>query len=185
MTLEAFYYSSQIVAAIAIVGSLFYLGAQTNQTSRNQRAMMHQIRVQGIRNLFEKIGDPAFAGTYRAGILADPTMEEPARDQFVYFARSQFNTFNELFLLQREGLIDDARWRISRKALEGLLIYPGYRAVYRILRDNLDEDFITFADAIMAKVKHMALPRDFGEIWTDLAAEEREALKATLPSPAT
>ena len=185
MSLEEVYYVSQVVAAVAIIGSLIYLGVQTQQTSKNQRAMMHQSRVDNIRDIFNKIGDPAFAAIYRAGASAEPGMETNACAQFAYFARGQLNSLQELFLQRRDGMIDERRWNISRGAIRTLLTYPGYRALYKLVRGGLDPDFVALTDSILIETKDKAPPDEFALAWADLASQERATMDAALKHAST
>ena len=57
MSLEEFYYVSQIIASTAVLASLIYLALQTRQTSRNQRAQMNQARSEWVRGSYEKMLD--------------------------------------------------------------------------------------------------------------------------------
>lgn len=44
MVLEKFYVISQVVAALAVIGSLVFVGLQMGQSDKTQRAIMHQER---------------------------------------------------------------------------------------------------------------------------------------------
>jgi hypothetical protein len=180
MSLEEIYYVSQIVAAVAIIVSLIYLAVQTHQTANNQRAMMHESRVQSIRETFEKIGDPAFASAYRAGLVAEPGMDDSACHQFAWFARGQMNHVQEVFLQWREGMVDEGRWNITWRVNAVLFAYPGVRAVYRLVRGNLHPDFVALIDSNLVEAKGKAPPRDFALAWSAVAAQERAAMEAEI-----
>lgn len=175
MTLEDISNLSQAIAAVAVVVSLIYLALQTRQSARNQRAMMHSARAQSIRDSFTTMGDPSFAAIWRAGVAAAPDMSLDEAQQFAFFARGQFATFQEQFLDWRAGLVDDVRWAATRGGMAALLATPGHRAVYRRARIAQHAEFRALGDTLFDEAKGKPFP-DVASTWLALAAEERAAL---------
>jgi hypothetical protein len=62
--------------------------------------------------------------------------------------------------------------------LKGLLTRPGLRAVYKLLRNRLDKDFVALADALIAEAKNEPTPPDLVTAWQMLAASERASVTA-------
>ena len=58
MSLENFYYISQIIASFAVLASLIYLALQTRQTSKNQKALMNQGVVNRISDTIHWMSEP-------------------------------------------------------------------------------------------------------------------------------
>jgi len=164
MSLEQVYYVSQVVAAVAIIGSLIYLGVQTQQTSKNQRAMMHWNRMLSSRDGAIRIGDPTFAPIWRAGMAADPQMDPTASHTFAWFARGSLIWYHELFLEHRDGMIDGRRWRSTWNGLKSRLDFPGFRAAYKLARVNLDPEFVAMVDALVLEASKTP-PPDWGTEW--------------------
>ncbi len=175
MTLEDISNLSQAIAALAVVVSLIYLALQTRQSARNQRAMMHSARAQSIRDSFYRMGDPSFAAIWRAGVAAAPDMSLDEAQQFMFFARAQFASFQEHFLDWRAGLLDDDRWSATRAGMAAVLATPGYRAVYRLSRIAQHVEFRALGDILFDDAKGKPFP-DPASTWLALAAEERAAL---------
>lgn len=67
MSIEEIYYVSQIISSIAVLVSLIYLALQTRQTSRNQKAQMHESRSLWLRHEVRLMGDPAVSTALRLG----------------------------------------------------------------------------------------------------------------------
>jgi hypothetical protein len=179
MSLEEFYYVSQIVASIAVLASLIYLALQTRQTARNQQAQMHIMRFQFIRDFTFKIGDRSFGETFSAGMEAEPGMSAAQSREFFLFVYSLIQSFEEQFYERREGMIDARRWDSSRSALKAMLARPGFRAVYKIWQSRLDKDFVALADTLIAEAKKEPTPPDIVAVWQMLAASERASATAT------
>ena len=177
MSLEQIFYTSQIIAAAALVGSLIYLALQTRQAALNQRAIMHANREQAVEEISLRIGDPAFGAIWREGVYASPDMDVFKAHQFAWFARAHLNRFQEHFFGWREDLIGDERWSTTRGHLEMMLSYPGYRAFYRMWRTSANADFCALADQVLEEVRGRDAPDD-ARLWLTLAAEEKVAIDA-------
>jgi len=179
MSLEQVYYVSQVVAAAAIIGTLIYLAVQTQQTSKNQRAMMHWNRMLDRRDTTGRIGDPTFAPIWRAGMAADPQMDPTACHAFAWFVRGSLISYHEQFLEHRDGMIDDRRWKASWNGLKSQLDFPGYRAAYKLARVSLDpeSEFVAMVDALLVEANKTP-PSDWGTAWQKMAAEELAAVSA-------
>jgi hypothetical protein len=177
MTLEELYYISQIVAVIAIFCSLIFVGLQTRQTARNQRALMHANRNQSITESLRSLGDPALARIYMAGSAATPGMDPLEVNQFVFLARATFSGMQHQFLEWREGLIDDVRWKITRDSLNILLTTPGHRAAYLMWREyGATPQFRAVCDDILQN-NECRMPADTSAIWHALAAQQVERIR--------
>jgi hypothetical protein len=75
-------------------------------------------------------------------------------------------------------MIDTSRWSANERVLRNLFGYPGYRAVYKLARGNMDKDFVALADTILEEAKTQPAT-DIALAWKALAASERAA-----PTPA-
>ena len=177
MTLEEIYYVSQIAAAVAIFGSLVFVGLQMRQTSRNQRALMHANRNQDIQQSLHRMGGPAMARVLLAGAAATPSMDSLDVNQFIFAARATFSGMQHQFLEWREGMIDDVRWKITRDSLNILLTSPGYRAAYLMWRAyGATPPFRAVCDDMIQK-NECQLPADTSAIWRTLAAQQLEGIR--------
>jgi hypothetical protein len=58
MSLESFYYISQIIVSFAVLASLIYLAMQTRQTTKNQRALMNQGVINRISDTIHWMSEP-------------------------------------------------------------------------------------------------------------------------------
>ena len=68
MSLEEFYYVSQIFASIGVLASVIYLALQTRQTARNQKTALHQERVIQMANDLQRSIEPAIASVIKEGM---------------------------------------------------------------------------------------------------------------------
>lgn len=178
MSLEDFYYVSQIIASTAVFASLVYLALQTRQTSRNQQAQMHALRLQTINALIMKMGDPSFSGTCQLGLAAEPGMSATQAREFYFFVFSMLYGMQEQFLEHKEGMIDASRWQATRDVFRYYLSMPGFRAVFRVRRLGMDPGFVALGDTLIAETNAQSVPPDLSIGWLTVAAEERAAMVA-------
>ena len=181
MSLEEFYYVSQIIASTAVLASLIYLALQTRQTSRNQRAQMNQARSEWVRGSYEKMLDPQFVTTFRAGLVGDPNMDDEQSYLFAMFATSELQGFEEVFRQWRDGMIDDNRWQSTRDNLKGLMAWPGYRAMFELRRQYWDREFVTIVDGAFLNVKPMSI-NHLGQAWKAQVAGLRASQPQSTPA---
>jgi hypothetical protein len=172
MSLEEFYYISQILASVAVLASLIYLALQTRQTARNQQAQMHIMRLQNVRDDVRKQADPAFQPIFRAGLMGDPNLQTTDGVQFVLYVYGLLQNFQEQYHEWQEGMINDRRWEPSQYAMREFLSFPGFRAAYQLHRSRLDAEFATLADKLIAEGRKMSIESGAFEKWQQLAAAE-------------
>ena len=180
MSLEQFYYVSQIIASTAVLASLIYLALQTRQTARNQRAQMNQARSEWIRESFAKYIDPQFAPVFNAGIAGDPAMDDAQCERFALFATSELMGFEEVMRQWRDGMIDENRWRSTQFNLKRTVTWPGYHAAFELRRAYWDREFVTIVDDALLNVGAFAKP--FGQAWKSKVASLRAKRQQSKPA---
>jgi hypothetical protein len=179
MSLEEFYYVSQIAASVAVLASLIYLALQTRQTARNQQAQMHAMRLQAVRNDIDKINAPAFYQTFQAGMRADAELKPEELSQFLGVAYGLMLNFQEQFHEFQEGMINARRWEPSKLALRRQLAFPGFRAAISTYRAELDPQFVTLVDHLLAVLKTAPAMQPTNHRWKQHVDEDRAAMAAT------
>jgi hypothetical protein len=175
MSLEEFYYVSQIAASAAVLASLIYLALQTRQTARNQQAQMHVMRLQYVRDDVTRLGAPAFSAVYRQGLAGDPELKAEEGWQFVMTAYGLLLSFQEQFHEFHEGMLNKRRWEPTRSTIKRVMSSPGFRAVFHLFRPQLDAQFAAAVDEIIAEVKVSPLEHVSFAKWQQLVAAERGA----------
>jgi len=179
MSLEDFYYVSQIIASVAVLASLIYLAIQTRQTARNQQAQMHAMRLQAVREDIKRITDVSFQHTYQAGMAADTELTPAELGQFLGVTYGLLLNFQEQFHEFKEGMINARRWEPSRAALRRQMTWPGTRAAFAAYREEFDPQFVALVAQILAEVKTAPAMQSAALRWRQLAGEERAATVVT------
>ncbi len=129
MSLEEASLISQIVAAIAVVASLIFVGLQLRQASINQRILINESRLRTAKDDFRTLMGPEFISVARSGSAGDPSMTDEQIERFLLLAWSNFYGWDEQLREAREGVLDDGRMQANRSFFVQLLRRgPGYRA---------------------------------------------------------
>ena len=181
MTLEGFYYISQIVASVAVLASLIYLALQTRQNTLGQRAMMHQQRVLQMQTDLHVRTDPALIEAMLAAESGHADVTEVQLRQFLYLGLSGLTSMEEQFRLHKAGLFDAKHWMTTKKTLAVYLRMPGTRVVARMYRGMFDPDFAAILDQIIDEARVQPY-FDRRPAWNAMMEEE---LRLSTPATAT
>lgn len=178
MSLENFYYVSQIIASVAVLASLVYLALQTRMGARNQKAQMHESRSQWLRHEARLLGDPSVNEVTRRGMASDLSMSEPQINQFFFHAVSFYLSWEEQMRQHREGMIDDARWSQTEAYIRDFMQSPGWRAVAKMYmaQQQIDPAYSALLTRLLGDVKP-AKRVPVADIWKSLVSQELLAMQ--------
>ena len=70
--------------------------------------------------------------------------------QFVLFAMSELQGFEEVFRQWRDGMIDENRWQSTQYNLKWYLTWPGLVAAFELRRKGWDREFVNFVDEALS-----------------------------------
>lgn len=177
MSLEGLYFVSQIVAAFALIASLFFVGLQLRQTDKTQRAAMHQARAQRNMDLALRLAEPHNA-EFLSRIRAGETRLTPAE---LFQLQRIFHCYAvdiiDIFWQNRNGMIDDIVAKVSGGAFSYVMSYPAFRAHWHMARDKFEPVNRDRIDALMADTPMSPMVTGWDEA---VAAVMAEAGKKTL-----
>ena len=180
MTLEEFYYVSQIVASAAVLASLLYLAQQTRQNTLGQRALMHQQRILQMQSDLHVRADPVIAAALMTAESGSAEMTEVQLRQFLAMTLSGLTSMEEQFRLHRAGQYDAEHWATTKKTLAVYLRLPGSRVIARMYRSMFDPDFAAILDQLIGEAR--AQPNfDRRAAWNAMMEEE---LRLSAPAKA-
>jgi hypothetical protein len=182
MTLEEIYFVSQTIGSIAVVASLVYLALQTRQASRNQLAQMHLGRLdQQLSDVFGIGGNADLAAVSTRGWSGDSTLNDGEVTRFAHWMFGRFFLMEEQFLLHKDRMISDERWRSTETSLKLTLTSPGTRAACRLFQPaSVSKEFSTLLDRLMIEAR--SIPQvPLADAWKALAREEQANLGPSTP----
>ncbi len=128
MTLVDFYYIAEITAAVAVIGSLVYLGIQVKGNTRALRAAAAHSFVDTNHSFVGLINQSATLGDVLVrGAKGLSNLEGGEVVQYSAFHEQAFMTFESNYYLWQEGVLDNRLWNTHSIALIELLSMPGMR----------------------------------------------------------
>jgi len=159
LTLEQAYYIAQMVAAVILVLSVFYLALQVHQNthairlSNFQAGSANWANVMGMMTSNEEITD-----IYRRGLIAHDTLNEIEQIRFRLLGMQILRVFSENFEHKREGAMRKARWEAAQRAHLEIMQTPGMQTVWSLRKHWFPDDFQIYMDNIIERSAKEAKP---------------------------
>jgi hypothetical protein len=166
MTLADLSSLGSFVGALAVVGSLVYLGLQVKQAEKNQRAMMQQGRADRISLNCFTMAEPGLSAVYYRGLNGDETMTEEQIDQFMLIVRGALISAEDSFLQNHAGLLDPAAFNSFHAGMRSFFMLPGLRAAWQLSSSQFGDEFARFMNELMIETA-TAPRRDRVGQWVD------------------
>jgi hypothetical protein len=116
MTLEQYAYLAEIIAAIAVISSLVYLGVQVRQSNLLARAQTRHELTANLIELLQVPGhNPQLAGLIRRANEGEDLNPDEA-EQYLWYMRAVFRHWEDAHYQYRAGLYDEAEFSKQREA---------------------------------------------------------------------
>ena len=137
MTLEDIYYISQIVAAVAIFGSLVYVAIQTRQNSQFIRARAIWDAQTSIAEINDRLADggPISQLVYKLTTNPDSLTGFENYQMHRHF-RGLIMRTEAQFALHRNGVLDAEVWRLRRRWFRGFMNNPKFMEIWQAEKSN-------------------------------------------------
>jgi hypothetical protein len=139
------------VSAIAVLLSLLLVRSQIHQSQKNQRALIQQGRAGRSAEIALRMMSSDFATAYHRCMDGDTDVTEIQMVQFIGYCRAVFLGAEDSFLQHHEGLLDELAFKSFIKSLRVLLMSPGMRAAWCIVREWYEAEFVAFMDGVIGE----------------------------------
>ena len=168
------------VSSFAVLVSLIFLGIQTRQSTRNQRATIHHERLATVQEL-ALLGTQAEAAELGIrGSAGDESLSPVQTRQYLTVSLCTLRIMEELFYQHRDGMLDEARWATTTRRQRGFLSAPGFRAAWRTLAETFEPDYRAWVDALACEATVAADPNGPVTAWKAFVKQELEHVR---PAP--
>jgi len=107
---EKFAHIAEVVAAIAVVVSLIYVGFEIRQNTVAVQISTHQSSIAMGQDWDNWFQDPGFASLYDLASRDYPSLSEPQKLQLSAFLGQGFNIWEFVFYAYDSGSITDELW---------------------------------------------------------------------------
>ncbi len=146
MTLEDTYFISQIIAAVAIIASLIFVGLQLRQSERVQRGAMHQARADRIISMQSFHAQPHVAAARVKWMTAPETITAEELQILEAACRSSMINFEDIHWQAATGLIDEASVRRTAFVTRIFFAGPAQRAWWSLNKKSFEPDFVALME---------------------------------------
>ncbi len=174
MTLSDLANLAQIFIALAVVGSLIFVGLEIRQNTKSARSSTLQLNADHWLNYFAIISDPKFIDIYAKGSLGSDDLDQNQFRQFFLLCRATFMGMENQHYQFQNGLLDSdtyAGYQVTIR--EQIHAFPGIRAMWQLVRHSYGADFAAFVDKEIAEApghQESAFRK-----WKELVATQRAA----------
>ena len=134
MSLEQVFYLTQSIAAIAVLGSLVFVGLEIRHNSRETRAQTEQHIASSWFEMGRMIADHpvALAASLRSTLKSFADLREEDRLVFVSILFALFKHYENIFRQFRSGHIDAETWQAWSVHVLIYFQQPGVQAWWKI-----------------------------------------------------
>jgi hypothetical protein len=153
MTLSDLASLGSFVSGVAVLVSLIYLALQIRQAAKNQRAIIHQGRVEQSADRLLRLMEPELLKPFMKGLYGrEPSTEELEFQQFVFAMAAIARETGDLYFQHDLGFLDEVSLRSQLVPLYAALRSPGGKAFWKLIRGTADPRFRERVDALDASL---------------------------------
>ena len=154
MTLEELYYISQIVAVIAIIGSLVAIYFQQSQTNKIARAQISQAVSENYQGTLRELMNPELAAIFRKVMFEPAPLSPTEMTQILVYFNLTIAPFRDAFNAVRDGLVDARLLDDTSANVCWYLTAPVFNAEWRRAQRTgiYGHDFVAYVNGRFAKL---------------------------------
>ncbi len=139
---------AEVIAAIAVVISLLYVGREVqNNTAAVRGAAMQAIATTDAEALMTIASDSALSEIIRVGEVDPSSLSESDAFRFGLYMRQFWLSFQNIYQQAQLELLDTSVWESYRTITCDVWRRPGSQALWSRERTVLDPDFVAVVEA--------------------------------------
>jgi hypothetical protein len=151
MNWEAMGAIAELLGALGVIATLFYLALQVRQNTKSVRAATFQETMRDISAVADLAAQhPDLARAYLGGLDDLGSLDEEDRQQFGVFMLAFLRRVENLVYQTEQGMLDPESWEGFREALGRMFSHPGIvtwwqqsrHAFNRPLRDFVEGELL-------------------------------------------
>jgi hypothetical protein len=147
MSLEEINYTAEIIASIAVIASLIYIGREVSQNTAAMRTAAAQASVNavndyvGLINSADKLADILHEGARGLSSLQGGDLI-----RFMAFNEQSFIACQSYYLQWKDGTLDDRLWQLHRQTALEQLSQPGQQEFWSLRRHWFFPEFVDYIE---------------------------------------
>jgi hypothetical protein len=147
MNWDAIGAAGEVLGAVAVLITLFYLARQIRQNTEEIRSANYH----GVTDSFNELnltvaGNPDLARVFRLGNEAYDELSEDEKEQYAFVMHAAFRIMDVIKFQSQKGTGDMTLWDFERSTIDTLLAGPGARKWWRERPYNFSEDFVSYVE---------------------------------------
>jgi hypothetical protein len=132
VTLDQYYMLAQIIASLAVVGSLLFLGFETRSNAKQTRLANWEVVVDRFNAMWRRTADLAFADVVARGRQDYAGLSDAEKIAFGDYYRELTITFETMALSGAHATVSRQEWlEVTKKDLRYWFGFPGAQAWWR------------------------------------------------------
>ena len=143
---------AEIVAAVAVVFSLVYVGLELRENTSAVRAASVQAITTGTRDaLMTVASDAELARVVRLGAYDRSSLTDDEKYRFSIFSRQRWLFFQGIWIQHQLDVLDENSWQSYRQLVCNLLDNSGNREEWPYHIDVLNAEFVAWVQECSAE----------------------------------
>ena len=135
MSLEQFYFVSQIVASVALVTSLIFVGFQLRQNTNSMKISAAQTHATNYQHIVSVIvGSGEMARIWRLGLADLGALNDDDRVRFIVTTTNMVRAWEASFSGWRRGQLDAEHWHFIEQQATDFVQHSGCQAFWKVRR---------------------------------------------------
>ena len=137
----------ELVGAVAVIATLFYLARQIQQNTREARSANYHRVTDSFNAINVSIAhDPELARIFRDGAEDYAGLSDVEKTQYGFIMHAAFRVMDVIHFESHHGTADRSLWEYEKKTIDSLLRGPGSRAWWRERPFNFSEEFVDYVE---------------------------------------
>ena len=147
ISLEKTYYFAEIIAAIAVVISLIYVGLQVQQNTKAVRISSLQNATQELRELYIHWGrDAEMADIIARGVEDFENLSRAEKIMYYSSLHLMMHGYENSFFQAQESALSEQYWQAAERVLVDLTKIPGVLSYWELRKPWFTADFQRYMD---------------------------------------
>jgi hypothetical protein len=163
------------ISGAAVVVTLIFLVFQMQQTNRNQRALMQQMRSARTVETQLRASEPYVAEAMNRAFANDVTMNDTQVRTFLMICIASVTNWEDSFFQHRSGAMEAASFASDVAILKVFASLPAFRAIWPTMRDWIGEDIRAYVDQTIREIALAPAPLNIAAVWRENLAKELAA----------
>ena len=169
MSLESFYYASQIAASFGILVSLAFVIVQLRQNDKSQRTEMQHLQSRRGQDMFMALIDKGKTELVSKAAKGDADLTSEEVLQLNFMMRVLTLNLQDTYWQNKAGLVEDGVLQTAVVGTRQWFSMPGFRICWSLFGPGYPNEIRDLIDRLVVKDVPLTKFRDYGAAWKHAA----------------